>query len=138
LEKCRYKHSDHLGEDQIQANVTNSEDDGKYYFKVIMHNQSDVQLTSYGPQLLKAIEDVLPSYADVTFEGPCPDGESKSIIMIKCNLLGLLMDIHRSIQVPSDRDDRSIANSSTSPYDVRVSVPFDQLSSFAQVAGLRR
>jgi hypothetical protein len=138
LEKCRYKHSDRLGENQMRANVTLSEDEGKYYFKVMLHYQSDVEFTPYGPLLLEAIEKLLPRYADVTFEGPRPVGESTSIILIKCNLLGLLMDIHRSIQVPSQGDGTSVGCSNSSPNDDRVSVALNQLSSFAQVAGLQR
>ncbi len=103
LEFNRYKHSDRLGEDKIQENVDSSGDDGKYFFKVTLRSDSDDSKFFQNNAHLKLQQDIsdgLPPYSDVTYDTQVCRDTSKAIFLIKCNLLGLLMDIHRAIQAP--------------------------------------
>jgi hypothetical protein len=127
LESRRYKHSFVHGESAIQRNFSSSCDGGKYFFtvKLLSESEGPVNFRDHALMLENAINDGLPLYSDVTYE--THSNSEMAIITVKCNLLGLLMDIHRAIRPPSRFPAVSIENPSSGAH-LAVHVPSSLLS----------
>ncbi len=96
LSRYRFRYSDLLGEQELTGNSCESCDGDKYFFTMTCRSNG---ASTSAVNILKELQDMitLPDYADVSYTGP--DGTSACATMtFKCNLLGLLKDIHRAIK----------------------------------------